>query len=464
MYEHDTIAAVATPPGQGGVAIVRVSGPSAEDIAQQIFVPRHPRERFLSHHFYLGNFIHPLTRRPIDNGLLVIMRAPRSYTGETVVEFHCHGGSLLPRRILEAVLHQGARLAGPGEFTKRAFLNDRLDLSQAEAVLDLIHAKSDQGLAIAWEQLSGRLSQVYGSLRERLVRLIAHLEAFLDFPDEDIPEKDQDEILQDIQVLLKDIVEVAATFTHGKIFRDGVRTVIIGKPNVGKSSLMNLLAGTERAIVTAIPGTTRDILEETVVVNGIPLVVWDTAGLRSTTDEVERIGVERAKVGIQEAELVLAVFDSSRPFDLEDEDVCAAIGDKQAIIILNKVDLPTAFDTNEIKRRYPARPLVHMSVTNAIEIDTLRVLIQSTVFGASSLLKNNSQESGVIVTQIRHRDALTKAAQCLRQSQEGLQINIPLDLVAVDLRAALDHIGEITGHVSSEDILDRIFQEFCIGK
>ena len=463
MYERDTIAAIATPPGQGGVAIIRVSGSQAETVARQVFVFSHSPDTLLSHRFYFGSIIDPLTRSPLDQGLLVLMRSPQSYTGEDVVEIHCHGGSLLSRRILTAVLNQGARLATPGEFTKRAFLNDRVDLSQAEAVLDLIQAKSDQGLSLAWEQLSGRLSDACASLRERLLALTAYIEAFIDFPEEDIPERSQTELAQELQTLIADVEGLGATFSQGKVHREGIRTAIIGKPNVGKSSLLNLLAGSERAIVTAVPGTTRDVLEETVIIGGVPLVVWDTAGLRHPTDEVERIGVERARAGLREAELVLAVFDASRLFDDEDEAVCRDIADKSVIPVLNKIDLPLAVNPLELEKHLQAWPLVNLSAKSGLGLENLAERIRQATLRTHSVCVQG-QDRGAIVSRVRHRDALTKTAQNLRQASASLKEGVPLDLVAVDLHAALDHIGEITGHVSTEDILDKVFREFCIGK
>lgn len=463
MYEHDTIAAIATPPGQGGVAIIRVSGPHAETVARQVFILSRSSQPLLSHHLYVGKIIDPLTDRPLDQGLLFLMRAPRSYTGEDVAEIHCHGGSLLARRILATVLSQGARLASPGEFTKRAFLNGRLDLSQAEGVLDLIQAKSDQGLSLAWEQLSGRLSAACTAIREKLLGLTVYVEAFIDFPEDDIPERAQAELDHDIETLSGEIAALCSTFSQGKVYREGIRTVIIGKPNVGKSSLLNLLTGTERAIVTAVPGTTRDILEETIIVGGVPLVVWDTAGLRRTTDEVERLGVERARFGLRESELVLAVFDASRPLDEDDETVLCETVDKKMIPVLNKVDLPLVVNLGDLEIRLRENPLVHLSARCGMGLGDLEKRIQQVAFGTDSVY-GNEQTGGGIVSRIRHRDALVKAEQLLRQAKTGLRQGLPLDLFAVDLRAALDHIGEITGHVTTEDILDQVFREFCIGK
>ncbi|MGH7962472.1 MAG: tRNA uridine-5-carboxymethylaminomethyl(34) synthesis GTPase MnmE [Candidatus Binatia bacterium] len=463
MYERDTIAAIATPPGQGGIAIIRVSGPQAETIARRVFILAQPCERLRSHHLYFGRVIDPLSGHPLDQGLLALMRAPRSYTGEDVAEIHCHGGSLLSQRIMAAILSQGARLASPGEFTKRAFLNGRLDLSQAEAVLDLIQAKSEPGLQLAWEQLSGRLSATCVAMRDKLLGLTAYVEAFLDFPEEDIPERAQTEMQGDLATLTTEIAALSATFAQGKVYREGIRTAIIGKPNVGKSSLLNLLAGTERAIVTPVPGTTRDILEETVVVSGVPLVVWDTAGLRHPTDEVERIGVERARAGVREAELVLALFDASRPFDEEDQTVCDEIAGKTVIAVLNKIDLPCAVHPAELEARLSSGPLVSLSARCGTGLADLQARIQAIVCGPGPM-PGQEQTGGVIVVRARHRDALAKAEHSLQQVSASLQAGLPLDIVAVDLHAALDHLGEITGHVSSEDILDRVFREFCIGK
>lgn len=464
MYEHDTIAAIATPPGHGGVAIIRMSGPHAETIARQAFLFSYPRETLQSHHCYLGHVIDPVTGHCFDQALLVAMRAPHSATGEDVVEIHCHGGQLLSQRVLEVILSRGARMAEPGEFTKRAFLNNRLDLSQAEAVLDLIHAKSNQGLHLAWEQLSGRLSDVCMTLRERLVGLTAYIEAFIDFPDEDLPERAQHELDAEMNVLTTDIAALASTFTQGKIYREGCRTAIVGKPNVGKSSLLNLLSGTERAIVTPVPGTTRDILEETVVLNGIPLVIWDTAGLRETSDTVERVGVERAKAGIHAAELVLAVFDASEPLDAEDEGVFSAIQQKRTIPILNKVDLPVVVSLEDLQPRLNMMPPVLLSTKTGVGFDELGERVRQALFTQESTLKEQEPPQGATVIRVRHHDALIKAEQTLRQARQNVHDGIPLDLIAVDLRTALDHIGEITGHVNTEDILDRVFRDFCIGK
>jgi tRNA modification GTPase len=464
VYKHDTIAAIATPPGHGGVAIIRISGPHAETIARQTFLFSHPRETLQSHHFYFGHLVDPLTGHCFDQALLVAMRSPKSYTGEDVVEIHCHGGQLLSHRLLEIILRQGARVAEPGEFTKRAFLNNRLDLSQAEAVLDLIHAKSNQGLRLAWEQLSGRLSEVCTVLRERQMGITAYIEALIDFPDEDLPERTEQELSVEMNTLAADIAALASTFTQGKVYREGCQTAIVGKPNVGKSSLLNLLSGTERAIVTPVPGTTRDVLEETIILQGIPLVIWDTAGLRETSDAIERIGVERTKAGIHTAELVFAVFDASQPLDAEDEAVFLAVQQKRTIPILNKVDLPLIVSPDDLQRRLNTMPPILLSTKTGEGVKELGENVRRALFVGEQTLAEREGPQRATVTRARHYDALVKAELSLRQARQNLHEGIPLDLIAVDLRAALDHIGEITGHVNTEDILDRVFRDFCIGK
>lgn len=457
MYEEDTIAAIATPPGEGGIGIVRISGPKAEEIALRLFSPDRGKIRLRSHHLHYGKIVDPKTNLPLDRVLLTVMRRPRSYTGEDVVEIHGHGGPLLMRRVLEVVLEQGARLARPGEFTKRAFLNGRLDLTQAEAVLDLIRAKSEQGLRLAWEQLDGGLSRRTEEIRDRLVSLTAYVEAHIDFPEEDIPERKKAKMEQELTGIAADLFSLAQTFSQGKVHREGVRTAIVGKPNVGKSSLLNMLLGEERAIVTSTSGTTRDVLEETAVVGDIPLVIWDTAGLRGTADEVEKIGVQKARERMNSAQLVIAMFDSSRPLDEDDREVLSGLYGRKGALLLNKIDLPRVVNKEDLDSLGIGMPVLPFSIKREWGLDELKTAIQIAALGESG-------ESGVMVSRLRHRDALIKAGESLCCSHQSLCDGMPLDLIAVDLRAALGHIGEITGHVTTEDILDRIFSEFCIGK
>ncbi len=467
MYEHDTIVAIATPPGQGGIAVIRVSGADAERTVRQLFFPNTPWEKLHSHHFYLGKILDRPNGRPIDQAGLILMRAPHSYTGEHIAELHLHGGSFLTRRILETILNQGIRIARPGEFTKRAFLNGRLDLIQAEAVRDLIHANNETGLQLAWEDLSGRLSQACTAIRDRLIAQTAYLEAFIDFPEDDIPEQSRQETRLAFSSIRRDIEALAITFSQGKVYRDGLRTAIIGKPNVGKSSVLNLLAGTERAIVTPVPGTTRDVLEETVIVNGIPLVVQDTAGIRQTMDEIEKIGIERSLSSMEQAALIVALFDLSRPFDADDALICEKIKGKKYILVGNKSDLPQKFDATYLLDRLNAEApqILHIAALYGTGMDGLGDRIQEVALGKEQLGESDTGPyKGVIITKIRHKVALERATESLQCAEQGLAAGLPLDLIAVDLRASLDHIGAITGQVSSEEILDRVFQEFCIGK
>ena len=469
MYEHDTIAAIATPPGQGGIAIIRISGARSETVIKTLFLPDTPWKEQHSHHFYIGRILDKPHGTPIDQGAIILMRAPKSYTCENTVEVHLHGGNFLTRRVLEAVLSQGVRLAEPGEFTKRAFLNGRLDLAQAEAVLDLIQATNETGLHLAWEHLAGRLSQACDEIRDKLLSLTAHLEALIDFPEEDIPEHSQEAMQSELAIIHDDLEALEATFSQGKVYRDGVRTAIVGKSNVGKSSLLNLLTGTERAIVTKVPGTTRDILEETVLVNDIPLVVWDTAGIRHTTDEVERIGIERALAGIEQAELILAVFDAAQPFDTSDALICEKLRGKKCIPLVNKSDLPQELDPADVISRIDQGPLIYISAKYGTGMKDLGERIQNVILGdrldkKRGVIGKNDVLNYPFITKMRHKRALTKTTQSLENAASGLKDGVPLDLVAVDLHTSLDHIGEITGHVSSEDILDRVFQDFCIGK
>ena len=475
MYEHDTIAAIATPPGQGGIAIIRISGARSETVIKTLFLPETPWREQHTHHFYLGRILDKPHGTPIDQGAIIFMRAPKSYTCENTVEVHLHGGNFLTRCVLEAVLCQGVRLAQPGEFTKRAFLNGRLDLAQAEAVLDLIQATNETGLHLAWEHLTGRLSQACDEIRDKLLSLTAHLEALIDFPEEDIPEHSQEEMQNEFSIIRSDLEALEATFSQGKVYRDGVRTAIVGKPNVGKSSLLNLLTGTERAIVTKVPGTTRDIIEETVLVNDIPLVVWDTAGIRHTTDEVEQIGIERALAGIEQAELILAVFDAAQPFDTSDALICEKLRGKKCIPLINKSDLFQELDPADVISRIDKGPLIYISAKYGTGMKDLEERIQNVILGDGGdggvvldkkrrAIDKNIVLNYPFITKMRHKSALTKTTQSLKNASSSLKDGLPLDLVAVDLHTSLDHIGEITGHVSSEDILDRVFQDFCIGK
>ena len=464
----DTICAIATPVGEGGIGIVRISGEKAIEItaglvllrsAQSLHdIPSHTLQRadvFVTSipQVTPGRAYH---QGPIDEALVVVMRAPHSYTAEDVVEIHCHGGALVLQTVCEGLISRGARLAEPGEFTKRAFLNGRLNLTQAEAVLDTIRAKTAGGLRIAQEHLRGVLSKEIDRMRETLIRLLAHVEAAIDFTEEDITFIGPDELLQGLQQTQSDIRRLAESCREGRILREGISAAIIGRPNVGKSSLLNALLRTDRAIVTAVPGTTRDVLEETLNIRGVPIRLLDTAGVRETNDPVEQEGVKRSRTAMDQAELLLVLLDGSVPLSEEDQDLLAMSQDKRRIVVVNKIDLPDQIQADEFSG---FEPIVRISATTGEGLDDLRDAIRHAVLRADF-------EPGerAIVTRARHRASLLKAGESLEDAMESVHADLSGEFVAMDVRGALDALGEITGAVTTDDILDRIFSEFCIGK
>lgn len=461
VFTDDTIAAVATAVGEGGIGIVRLSGPSSVSIADGLF--RGSRGRSAAdqpaRYAAYGHIIDPVDGRTVDEVLLIIMPAPHSYTREDVVEIHCHGGPLPLRRILALVLAAGARAAEPGEFTKRAFLNGRLDLSQAEAVIDVIRAKTDASLRLAVGHLAGAFSQKVGAFRQEILRLIAHLEAAIDFPEEDIEELAAREVVAALTTLGDDIDRLLATADTGRILREGLATAIIGKPNVGKSSLLNALLGAKRAIVTDIPGTTRDIIEEYVNIGGIPLKVIDTAGIRETADVVERIGVERAREALAQADLVLVLLDASAPLTSEDREVLGLLSGRQAIVIVNKTDLPSVIDMAAVAALVPDKPVIRISALEGTGVAELETAISDLVYSGRVV-----QGESAFVSNVRHSQLLKQARGRLQEAQTAAEGGLPPDCIVVDLRAAWTTLGEITGETVGEDIIDTIFSQFCIGK
>ncbi|MBI3810243.1 MAG: tRNA uridine-5-carboxymethylaminomethyl(34) synthesis GTPase MnmE [Nitrospirae bacterium] len=460
MNAGDTICAIATPPCEGGIGIIRVSGEKALDIASRVFAGSGGRtvRDYQTHTLHHGELRAPDGKR-IDEVLVAVMKAPRSYTCEDVVEFHCHGGPLILRLGMEALFLSGARLAEPGEFSKRAFLNGRLDLAQAEAVMDLISARTEAGLRVALEQLRGALSEELGRLREGLVRLLVEVEAGIDFSDEDITFISAQGLANGVTVVRDRITQLIRTAEEGRIVREGVTAVLVGRPNVGKSSLMNALAKADRAIVTPIPGTTRDVLEEFVNVRGIPVRLLDTAGLRETVDVVEREGVRRSHDALARAELVLAVLDGSEPLDDEDRRLLDLARGKEAILVVNKSDLPPRLEPRHLKGLTEENRIVWTSATASAGLEELRDAIRDAV------LKQGLEPSeGVLITHLRHRGALERAQASLEQVQLSVERCMAAEFVAVDLRAAVNAIGEIIGETTTDDILGRIFKEFCIGK
>lgn len=456
MYTlDDTIAAISTPLGQGGIGIVRLSGADALPIARRLFRPAGPdaRRGIESHRLHYGHVVRPDSGARVDEVLLSYMRAPRSYTREDVVEINAHGGIVPLREILLLCLSHGARQAREGEFTLRAFLNGRLDLAQAEAVLDVVRARTDAALRVAVDQLGGHLSRETRSVRHALLRVRAYLEAGIDFPDEEFPEEDVAAGLSAAERHVARLLEEAA---RGMIYRQGVRVTIVGRPNVGKSSLLNRLLRHDRAIVTSVPGTTRDTLEETVDLGGIPLVLVDTAGFTASDDAVERLGVERSRRSIECADLVLLVVDGSVPPDPGDREIADVVGERPAIVVRNKSDLPCADAYEGI---LPSAPRVSLSALTGEGLGDLEALVQGTVLGGGV-----AAGDGQAVSSPRHRDALERAHAAVRAAQRALAERLGAEFVAVDVAEAIDCLGEITGETAGDDLLETIFGSFCIGK
>jgi len=457
MYTlDDTIAAIATPLGQGGIGIVRLSGPDALTIARRLFRARNGvwPETVEPNRLYYGRIVDPDAGVPVDEVLVSYMRAPRSYTREDVVEINAHGGLVALREILTLCLTHGARQAREGEFTLRAFVNGRLDLAQAEAVLDVVQARTEMSLRVAMDQLGGHLSRETRALRRRLLGVRAFLEVSIDFPDEELPEED---VLAGLEGAEERIAELLREADRGILYREGVRVAIVGRPNVGKSSLLNRLLRTDRAIVTPTPGTTRDTLEETINLDGIPVVVVDTAGIAgSTTDTVERLGIERSRRSLQRADLVLMVVDASMPANREDEEVAGLIGGRPAILVRNKRDLPRAESYDHLLTEAPR---VDISALTGEGLGELERSMTDTILSGTV-----DMSAEPLVSNPRHRDALRRAHVAVRSARRALEQGLGMELVAVDVAEAIEVLGEITGETASEDLLDAIFGRFCVGK
>lgn len=459
---EDTIVAIATPLGEGSIGVVRISGPEAIAVGRRVFQPKVNQDWYIKENYKLvyGHVVEPDSREIIDEVLLSVMRGPRSFTAEDVVEISCHGGIVPLRRVLEVVLRQGARLAEPGEFSKRAFVNGRLDLAQAESIIDIIRAKTDAGAKIAMSQLGGKLSEKVHGLQNELLGLLAKIEAFIDFPEDDIPEATLEEMAHRCNGLLIVIEQLLESADTGKVYREGLRTVIVGKPNVGKSSLLNALLREQRAIVTDIPGTTRDVIEEVLNIKGVPLKIIDTAGLRETQDLVEKLGVERSRQLLNQADLVLLVLDASTGLSEDDLNVINLIKDKKVLVLINKVDIAdNAIETDQLKQLIGYSDVLEISAQKDIGLDRLEQSILDLVFQGKITAADN-----VLVSNSRHKHALERAKQHLLEAGRGMQQSVPPDLVSIDLKSAWEILGEITGNTVTEDLIDRIFADFCIGK
>lgn len=458
----DTIAAISTPLGESGIGIVRISGENALAIARKIFVPARVKKWWddPGYRLFYGYVTEPESKEVIDEALMGVMIAPYSYTREDVVEFNCHGGIIPLRRTLETVLKAGARLAEPGEFSRRAFLNGRLDLVQAEAIIDIIRAKTDTGLKLAVSQLKGNFSGEIGEMQKGLAGLLAALEAGIDFPEDDLELVARDEMRSTVEQLLCRVNTLIEAADKGKIYREGIWVVIAGRPNVGKSSLLNALLKEKRAIVTEIPGTTRDVIEEVLNIKGIPVKLADTAGLRRTEDPVEILGVQRSKELVEAADLVLLLLDAVEGMKKEDREILQDMDGKKKILLVNKVDLADGRKTmRQAKRAAGESPVLTISALTGEGLEQLEEAIEKMVFGGIV------QSAGSFwVSNVRHRDTLRRAGDHLKEALEGIGARVSEDLLAIDLRAALETLGEITGSTAAEEVIDRIFADFCVGK
>ena len=452
----DTIAAISTPRGEGGIGIIRISGDKSFEILERIFNTKNPNRDLGFYKFNYG-FIHD-NGKIVDEVMAVRMKAPKTYTCEDVVEINCHGGHLISEKVLELVLKNGARHAEQGEFTKRAFMNGRIDLSQAEAVMDIIHGKTEKSISLSLEQLRGDLRDKIASFKKALLDVTAHVNVVLDYPEEGIDDPLPSNLRENLENVYAEADRLISSYDKGKKIKEGIKTVIAGKPNVGKSTLLNSLLKQERAIVTHIPGTTRDVIEEIINIKGIPLVLTDTAGIRKTEDIVENIGVEKSKKFIENADLVLLVLDASRELESEDREVIEEIQNhnKKTIVLLNKIDLERKIELEE----FNLENILEISAKDNIGIEDMEERIYSYI------VEENVEDSSekLIITNIRHKTALEKTKDAIRNIFETIDAGMPMDLISVDLKEALDSLSEITGEISSEDILDHVFGNFCVGK
>ena len=460
MTQADTIAAIATPPGMGGIGIVRASGPDAERIGKALFRPRTATRPFQTRRLTHGEIRCPATGRVLDEVLAVFMRAPHSFTGEDTLEIHCHGGPLILEEVLLAVLRAGARPAEPGEFTRRAFLNGRLDLAQAEAVQEMITARSPRGLDLALGNLRGDLSRRIGELRASILDILTLLEAEIDFQEEEgLEAAPREGLLDGLRDITARIGELTATYGEGRMIREGARVVITGKANVGKSSLFNRLLGENRAIVTPHAGTTRDYLEEGATIRGIPVRYVDTAGIREAQDPAEQEGIERVWRQSASADVVVIVLDGSIPLTQEDRDVLAANRDRNTIVTINKSDLPAVLAEESLPGELAGREIFRVSAKTGEGLAALRDGVHSAIGRAVG-----PGHADAVLTTLRHKIALEGAFACLRKAEQGLSGGLSPEFAAFDLREALGALGEVTGQTVSEEVLDRIFSTFCIGK
>ncbi len=460
MMEFDTIAAISTPMGEGAIAIVRLSGPKAVATADCVYRGANRLTDVPTHTIHYGKLVEQTTEQVVDEVMVSVMRAPKTFTREDVVELNCHGGIVAVNRVLELILEQpDVRLAEPGEFTKRAFLNGRIDLSQAEAVMDLIRAKTDRAMTVAVGQIEGRLSKLVQDLREQLLQTIASIEVNIDYPEYDAEEMTQQIVQKDAGEVRRILTELLATARQGKILREGLSTAIIGRPNVGKSSLLNTLVQEAKAIVTDIAGTTRDTIEEYVNVRGVPLKLIDTAGIRETEDIVERMGVEKSRQALNSADLILLVLNGNDALTEEDVLLFEAIRGMNAIIIVNKSDLPQQIDLERVTQLADDRPIVTTSLLEEAGVMDLEAAIAALFFE-----QGVEGQDMTYVSNARHIQLIKQASQMIEDALGAAEASMPIDMVQIDLRRAWDTLGEINGDTAQDSLLDKLFSQFCLGK
>jgi len=457
---EDTIAAIATPPGIGGIGIIRVSGPKTRDIARLLFKSSKGDDAYKSHHLNHGDIISPETGMVIDEVLIALMMKPHSYTGEDVLEINCHGGYVVLQSVLSEVVKAGARLAEPGEFTRRAFLNNRIDLSQAEAIADMTTAKTDRGLALAVSHLKGYFAEKIEKIRTSIIDVLASLETTIDFSDEDVEVRNPSEMAREIALIVEELHQLAVTYQEGKIYRDGIDAVITGRPNVGKSSLLNRLLGEKRAIVTPIPGTTRDFIEEIINIRGIPVKLTDTAGIREPENIIEKEGIHFVWEKISRADVVIVLLDGSEALTVEDVEIIKRSRGKKYILAVNKTDLQHVLDERDLSMIVPDgnRP-IWISAKHGDGIAALKDAL-------SALMLDHGDDRRIpyTVCNVRHKLAIEKTGELLSRAKESILNSLSPEFSAFDVREALDSLGEITGKTINEEVLDRIFSTFCIGK
>ena len=453
-----TIVAISTAPGNAGIGIIRLSGEDCFKILDKIFVPKNNSE-IKGYSIKYGNIIESDSKEIIDEVLVSYFVAPKSYTKENMCEINSHGGIIVENKILQECLRNGAILAEPGEFTKRAFLNGRIDLSQAEAVIDIINSKTEKEMIVAQRHLEGSLSKKIKEIQQEILDIMADIEASIDYPEYDVEETTNLKISETLKSVEEKLLKLKSSFENGKILKDGIKTAIVGKPNVGKSSLLNLILGENRAIVSSVEGTTRDTIEEYININGIPLKIVDTAGITKTKDEVEKIGVKKSMDILNNAELIIAVFDDSRAFDERDEEILKLIENKKKIILINKVDLNKNFikENKEIEKF--TKDVIEFSTVSEEGLDILYKRIEE-MFNLSELESNNSE----IITSNRQKQHILLAMEAVEKAQNSLESKMPIDITAICLKDILEELSEITGENASEDIINEIFKKFCLGK